>query len=935
MQVMLRDKYLIGIGLACLLLNVTLLPIVFTGAVEGAVEDKFETFPLDSICGEDGDCDTLEEDWLVSSTSRDYYAWDITNLQEVIDNQAEPDYKRMGPYTYDITSEKTLIEHDSYNGHLTYNVVKTFECSPNSENSCDDELSQLNIQFRPQLIGATGTAFNGIMDSTKIGFASGMMNQDLNTTQAGKATADYITSMTNTIGGAGFGSYGYAALGAAESTGQVSVVVPNTLDGNILPIANFLGGIDQALYSSVHPLDNQFNISLLDESGPVAFMGMGEPEQLLSTIENDPNNSTTMMRATAYGYLATEMADTTGDGNEDSMVPNYAQTLVRDWSLYIAIGLEFQSNGGGSPFTDSEDIANRLNNLLDVDFSDVDCFDLMMNGDGGDNPQGLLAQNSAGTGFGLSAFLGMDSSVAKSTFGLSDTQYDAIYSWAGGWATSSSSIQMALLGGNGTMNAGHFVNTTFGDSDPINGGFLGYSLNQGGEWGIANSLPDIALTPEQSAEILYGPFGITTTEGAMLFLYGELSGKLPPGYSIPDKNDESLLNGLDRDSVCNANGMGELGLYLVLFCALPEDEIQPQEPIFGVDVIAATFGIDFVAAKALHDLVIDSILGEFVENFLVDSFGAEAYLTQSVNSWLLGWHDPVSAYLASGNPNNMSVGWASLETSETFFGSNGVKNGDGTNYTICTGERPNCDKGELIEEDGSSQLSWRNDAMFDATSGIITPEDISGTTGGFITGSDDKVDVSGYAIADIDCVGEGIVKEIPVDYCEASVDPTQRSIQANLLKTFSLLDAIPSALPIYLGSEIEISSEKTSGLIIAGESTTKFYLDSRSATDMKSEPKISDLVPVFEIKSSSIITDEDAETMESSIVQNQNHFTYWMNFDTPLDLIPFLMWSITLIFITTSFVMMNSDQSEDDESEIEEVEVEKDESMGLLQRLGN
>ena len=33
--------------------------------------------------------------------------------------------------------------------------------------------------------------------------------------------------------------------------------------------------------------------------------------------------------------------------------------------------------------------------------------------------------------------------------------------------------------------------------------------------------------------------------------------------------------------------------------------------------------------------------------------------------------------------------------------------------------------------------------------------------------------------------------------------------------------------------------------------------------------------------------------------------------------------------------MMNSDQSVDDESEIEEVEVEKDESMGLLQRLGN
>lgn len=894
MQVALRDRWLIGIGLACLLLNVTLLPIVFTGAVEGAVDEKFETFPLDSACGEDGDCETLEDDWAVSTTSRDYYAWDITNLQEVIENQATPDYERMGPYTYDITSEKTLIEHDSYNGHLTYNVVKTFECSPNSKNSCDEELSQLNIQFRPQLIGATGTAFNGIMDLTKIGFASGMMNQDLNTTQAGKATADYITTMTNTIGGAGFGSYGYAALGAAETAGQASVVIPNTMDGNILPIANFLGGIEQALYSSVHPLDNQFNISLLDDSGPVAFMGLGEPEQLLSTIENDPNNSTTVMRATAYGYLATEMADTTGDGNEDTMVPDYAQTLIRDWSLYIAIGLEFQSNGGGSPFTDSEDIANRLNNLLDEDFSDVDCLDLMMNGDGGDNPLGLLAQNSAGTGFGLSAFLGMDSSVAKSTFGLSDSQYDSIYSWSAGWATSSSSIQMALLGGSGTMNAGHFVNTTFGNGDPISGGFLGYSLNQGGDWGTDNSLPDIALTPEQSAEILYGELGITTTEGAMRFLYGELSGTIPPGFS----------------------------------------DIQ-QTGEWGIDVIASTYGIEQESAMALKDLVVDTIFGEFVENFLVDSFGAEAYLTQSVNSWLLGWHDPVSAYLASGNPNNMSVGWASLESSETFFGSDGIKNGDGINYTICTGERSGCEKGELIEQDGSSQLSWRNNAMYTATYGLITPEDISGTTGGFITGSNDKVDVSGYAIADINCVGEGTVKEIPVDYCEASVDPTQRSIQANLLKTFSLLDATPSALPIYLGSEIEISSEKTSGLIIAGKSTTKFYLDSRDGTDMKTEPKMSDLVPVFEIKSSSIIADEDAETMQSSIVQNQNYFTYWMNFDTSLDLIPFLMWSITLIFIVASFVMMKGDQFEDDEYDIEEIEVEKDEPVGLLQRLGN
>ena len=55
----LRDKVMIGAGLTFLLLNMTLIPIVFTGAVEGAVEEKFETYPLDVACGEDGDCLSL------------------------------------------------------------------------------------------------------------------------------------------------------------------------------------------------------------------------------------------------------------------------------------------------------------------------------------------------------------------------------------------------------------------------------------------------------------------------------------------------------------------------------------------------------------------------------------------------------------------------------------------------------------------------------------------------------------------------------------------------------------------------------------------------------------------------------------------------------------------------------------------------------------
>ena len=264
MEHVIRSKFLLGVGIAVLLLNLTLLPIIFTGAVPGAVADKFETYPLDSICGEDGDCDSVEDGWATSTSTRDYYAWDLTNADDVLESQAPPIFQKKGPYTYQITSQKTLLEHDADKGQLTYNTVNSFECSTMSQYSCDEQLTQLNIQFRPQVIGATGTAFKGIMDLTKIGFASGMMNQDLNTTQAGIATADYIASMTDTLGGAGFGSYGYVALGAAETAGQVSVILPNTLDGNVLPIANFLEGLDSALYSSEHPSDSEFNISLLD-----------------------------------------------------------------------------------------------------------------------------------------------------------------------------------------------------------------------------------------------------------------------------------------------------------------------------------------------------------------------------------------------------------------------------------------------------------------------------------------------------------------------------------------------------------------------------------------------------------------------------------------------------------------------------------------------
>ena len=302
----------------------------------------------------------------------------------------------------------------------------------------------------------------------------------------------------------------------------------------------------------------------------------------------------------------------------------------------------------------------------------------------------------------------------------------------------------------------------------------------------------------------------------------------------------------------------------------------------------------------------------FVPGFLMSSFGTTPYLTQSFNNWLLGWHDPVSAFLATGNPMDMTVGWTSLETNETYYSSPDIANGDGTNYTMCTGESGDCDQGETLAEDGSTQLSWRNDAMFAATYGLITQESLVGTTGGFLTGTGDKVDVSGYAVADITCDGTSEVKGIPVDDCSASVVATERNIQANLLETYSLLDATPGALPVYFGSEITMQAEQLSGLIIAGESSSTFYLDTRAHTSQASTPSMSDLVPVFEIKSSSMIGDSDAEEMESAIVQNQDSLSYWTNFDSWIDFVTLFFWVAGIAMIGIGMVGAANTPTEED-----------------------
>ena len=227
---------------------------------------------------------------------------------------ADPVYEQVGPFDYDITYTREVIELNKDAGTLKYSESKVYTCAADTRTPCDMEVTTTNIPFQPQVVGATGTAISGIMDLTKAGFSAGAMGQDLNTTQAGAATVGDICAAAGVSipcdGAMGMNwAMGAYAAWAASDTGA-GITAANTAAGDTLPAADFPEGtLDQAMTGTMHPMDMNFNISLENALGVVAFVGMGEPEIMLSDVAADPANSTAMARATTYGYVAMIMGD--------------------------------------------------------------------------------------------------------------------------------------------------------------------------------------------------------------------------------------------------------------------------------------------------------------------------------------------------------------------------------------------------------------------------------------------------------------------------------------------------------------------------------------------------------------------------------------------------------------------------------------------------
>jgi hypothetical protein len=458
----------------------------------------------------------------------------------------------------------------------------------------------------------------------------------------------------------------------------------------------------------------------------------------------------------------------------------------------------------------------------------------------------------------------------------------ALADYAGGWigmVGTMTEFEAILIGGEGTINADLWWQISFGSVEPLEGGYLSIGLNR------ADHAGDADLTLEKVREILYdGPFALTG-DFATVFMYGELSGKtLPTGADgIP------VSGGAQVD--------------------------------WNDELIAGMYGIDTEAASALRSWVKDLMFDQVIGALLVFQYETSPYTTQSLNNWLYGWRD-IAVADTLGDIDDMTLGWVSLETNMTYYGSDGVSTGDYSVYKMSTGSGPDgldsvehrIAQGYISGETGeiydmSEYLPWRAPAAEEYTYGLLTDHvgntdtTLTGTIGSIGDADESfKVNLVGYATAD-SIVGDNVVyKGIPMVEHTINLDPSTHQIQAKLLGTGTILDVMPGGLPIYFGSTVDLKVEPVTNVVMYGKSVSRFYLDLRGAGSMNPDFG-SDVQPVFEIHTFGEISDEDAASFKEAVLDNMGP-TYWTNFDSGadakyIDYVAVLIYIIGIAMIVT------------------------------------
>ncbi len=433
--------------------------------------------------------ETWEDDeWLNATSERSFFAWNLSNAAALQSGDTtEMQFEKMGPFTYELTTKREVLYHDDLAGVLTYREYNVYNWL--SGDSGDTQLTNINILFNTQKIGAVGSAIDFGSQFVKGAFTRDMLYVDLSERAPSIWVSDDITDV------------GEEAMRGEINWGNSSA------DNETL---------HHVLYDAKDPGDSSVCIALTCDIGPMLMVRLGAPD--------DGANS--LARASTFGYT----------GADD------AETFARDHAIYNAINTRFTNHGGGAHLesTSHESLNERLDEMTGVTINDEPTLQNLLFGVVDGTNVGMLVCDSQKILCGSTNILqgALEDPFAvvddytlnpADRFGYTD-MIGIVQNWAGNWFTAVTKYEMILSGGEGWIHADEWFYEAFGSIDPINDEYITLGLNQQGAWGLVYG-DVVDLDSEVTATLFDGPHRITG-DFAMDFMYGEIM-----GYSVPmDEN---------------------------------------------------------------------------------------------------------------------------------------------------------------------------------------------------------------------------------------------------------------------------------------------------------------------------------------------------------------------------------------------------------------
>jgi len=278
------------IGLLLIGINFLALAPFVAGQVEAGVADTV----ADGYDGYDEDGNEnytadYDDEWLVSTSERVYFAYSLDNPEGVDAGEAH-EFTRMGPFIYEVTATREILDFNYNAGEITYSEYESFEwcetCTWNDSNGDEHnsvpgstEITQVNILWNTQRIAgiSTGILYGEVF--AKAGFANSMIANDLQNRApsiwAAESIDGMVTEYENGLQDAGYNESTAAAI-AAPVILDLVYDNWNSSSGMGVMDPDFSLSADSILHTAVDP-STGICIALTCEIGPMLIAGMGEP----------------------------------------------------------------------------------------------------------------------------------------------------------------------------------------------------------------------------------------------------------------------------------------------------------------------------------------------------------------------------------------------------------------------------------------------------------------------------------------------------------------------------------------------------------------------------------------------------------------------------------------------------------------------------------